>query len=84
MNSIRRFSSLFASTKSNNITFIGRWSVPGSTNHHINQIVDRNNEDHCGVCITYDNNNVSVNVNVNNQEQKINDEIEDYYLAFIL
>ena len=86
MNSIRKFSSLFASANSsfftsansNNITFIGRWSVPNSSTLHINQIVDRNNEDHCGVCITYDNNNV------NNQEQKMKDENEDYYLAFIL
>jgi hypothetical protein len=74
MNSIRKFSSLFASTNSNNITFIGRWSVPNSSALHINQIVDRNNEDHCGVCITYDNNNV------NNQEQKMKDENEDYLL----
>jgi len=82
MNSIRRFSSLFASTNSNNITFIGRWSVPGSTNHHINQIVDRNNEDHCGACIINNENNDD---NVNNKNKIKKNEIdEDYYEAFIL
>jgi hypothetical protein len=82
MNSIRRFSSLFASTNSKNITFIGRWSVPGSTNHHINQIVDRNNEDHCGVCIINNENNDD---NVNNKNKIKKNEIdEDYYEAFIL
>jgi hypothetical protein len=82
MNSIRRFSSLFASTNSNNITFIGRWSVPGSTNHQINQIVDRNNEDHCGACII---NNVNNDDNVNNKNKIKKNEIdEDYYEAFIL
>ena len=37
--------------------FVGRWSIPNkSTDATINQIFDRNNEDHCGACV--DNNNL--------------------------
>lgn len=88
MNSIRKFTgfsrffSFFTSANLNKSTFIGRWSVPNSSTLHINQIVDRNNEDHCGVCVTINTEN-SVNDNKENKI-KMNDKVEDYYLAFIL
>jgi len=53
--------------------FVGRWTIPGisNSNHNVNKIFDRNNEDHCGVCI------------INNKIKK-NEIDEDYYEAFIL
>ena len=42
-----------------NEVFIGRWSIPNKNTDIIkNQICDRNNEDHCGVCINNDDNPV--------------------------
>jgi hypothetical protein len=53
----RNFSSkstFFPAVKSE--IFVGRWSIPNKKNTDIviNQICDRNNEDHCGVCIIND------------------------------
>jgi hypothetical protein len=52
----RNFSSITNSTffpAVKNEGFVGRWSIPNKKNTDIvkNQICDRNNEDHCGVCI---------------------------------
>lgn len=82
MNSIRKFLSFFTSVNSNKSTFVGRWAIPNSSALHINQIVDRNNEDHCGVCVTIN----TENPDKDNKENKIKitDKVEDYYLTFIL
>ena len=52
----RNFSSnstFFSAVK--NEGFVGRWSIPNKNTDIVkNQICDRNNEDHCGVCITND------------------------------
>lgn len=77
MNSIRRFFSIFPATNITNtdkVIFVGRWSVPNNTNLHIDKIIDRNNEDHCGVCVSYEKDK-------NENEKNIHD---DYYLAFIM
>ena len=77
MNSIRRFFSIFPATNITNtdkVIFIGRWSVPNNTNLHIDKIIDRNNEDHCGVCVSYEKDKIE-------NEKNIHD---DYYLAFIM
>jgi hypothetical protein len=55
--------------------FVGRWSIPNkNTNIVINRIFDRNNEDHCGVCIS--------NNNYKNEKNIIDN--EEYYRAFIM
>ena len=63
------------------VVFIGRWSVPNSynnTNIIINRIIDRNNEDHCGICISDDNNKKNI-INEKDIEENNN-----YYLAFFM
>jgi len=86
MNSIRRFFSIFPatniSTTSDKVLFVGRWSVPHSTKVHIDQIIDRNNEDHCGVCVSYDNVKEIEKNNISNKNIDI--ENDKYYLAFIM
>jgi len=61
----RNFSSnsTFFSVVKNEV-FVGRWSIPNKKNTDIvkNQICDRNNEDHCGVCIINDNNLIKKNI----------------------
>ena len=53
--------------------FVGRWSIPNkNTDTVINKIFDRNNEDHCGVCI--DNNNNLIKKNF------VDDQDDDDYL----
>jgi len=89
MNSIRRFFSIFPATNitnSDKVLFVGRWSVPHSTKVHIDQIIDRNNEDHCGVCVSYENDMKEIEKNnINNDINDINDNNNDkYYLAFIM
>ncbi len=43
--------------------FVGRWSIPNkNTDIIINQICDRNNEDHCGACIANDSNLMKKNI----------------------
>jgi hypothetical protein len=54
--------------------FVGRWIVSNSNhkyNDNINIIIDRNNEDHCGVC------------NINNNINK-NKKLENYYKTFMI
>ncbi len=57
--------------------FVGRWAIPHkNTETVINQIFDRNNEDHCGVCV--DNNNL---IKKNIVED---DHDDDYYRPFFM
>ena len=43
--------------------FVGRWSIPNkNTDTTINQILDRNNEDHCGGCIDNNDNLIKKNI----------------------
>jgi hypothetical protein len=70
----RNFSSnstFFSAVK--NEGFVGRWSIPNKKNTDIvkNQICDRNNEDHCGGCITND---------ADLMKKNITDEQDDDYL----
>jgi hypothetical protein len=66
-------SKYFNTTKNISPIFISRWTVNGisNSNNNINKIIDRNNEDHCGVC------------DKNFIEFTKNDEI-DYYLPFVI
>jgi hypothetical protein len=66
-------SKYFNTTKNISPIFISRWTVNGISNskNNINKIIDRNNEDHCGVC------------DKNFIEFTKNDEI-DYYLPFVI
>ena len=58
--------------------FVGRWSVPNTNNSIvINRIVDRNNEDHCGVCTNDDKHEIIVD------KKNVEDE-ENYYRAFFM
>ena len=75
----RNFSSITNSTffpSVKNEGFVGRWSIPNKKNTDtvINQICDRNNEDHCGVCM---NDNL---MNDNLIKKNIADEQDDDYL----
>jgi hypothetical protein len=46
-----------------NEVFVGRWSIPNKNTDIVkNQICDRNNEDHCGVCINNDSNLMKKNI----------------------
>jgi hypothetical protein len=82
MNSIRNFSNFFKNTinVNNPITYVGRWSVVEYNDQHINQIIDRNNEDHCGTC------NYSVNELIITEQQNIvqTKKEEEYYLFFCM
>ena len=53
--------------------FVGRWTISGvsNSNDNINKIIDRNNEDHCGVCYT--------NITPSEPEKNI-----DYFTPFII
>ena len=71
----RNFSSTSTSffTPGKNEVFVGRWSIPNkNTDIIINQICDRNNEDHCGACITNDFNLTKKNI--------VHDRDDDDYL----
>jgi hypothetical protein len=64
-------SSFFSCIK--NEVFVGRWSIPNkNTDIVTNQICDRNNEDHCGACITNDFNLTKKNI--------VHDRDDDDYL----
>jgi hypothetical protein len=79
---IRKFSNTFIVDTKNDF-FVGRWTVPNNNNqynHNINLIIDRNNEDHCGVCSVFDVDNKSMLINDN----KLKEQEENYYLAFIM
>ena len=87
---IRKFSNKVISnifiTDTKNNFFVGRWSIPntGNNNHHnhnINLIIDRNNEDHCGVCETNNINNLqTIDINLNKRKEQE----ENYYIAFFM
>ena len=58
--------------------FVGRWSIPNTNNIVvINRIVDRNNEDHCGVCTNDDKQEIIID------KKNVEDE-ENYYRAFFM
>jgi hypothetical protein len=80
----RNFSSTSTSffTPGKNEVFVGRWSIPNkNTDIVINQICDRNNEDHCGACITNDTNtNSNPNLIKKNIVDDHNDHDDDDYL----
>ncbi len=76
-----RYFSIFRNFSSNstffpavkNEVFVGRWSIPNkNTDIVVNQICDRNNEDHCGVCINNDFNLTKKNI--------VHDRDDDEYL----
>ncbi len=76
-----RYFSIFRNFSSNstffpavkNEVFVGRWSIPNKkTDIVVNQICDRNNEDHCGVCINNDFNLTKKNI--------VHDRDDDDYL----
>ena len=77
--STNAISSIFSSDLKREV-FVGRWSVPNTnTNVVINRIIDRNNEDHCGVCI---NSNEDIQNIVKNKENITND--DEYYTPFFM
>jgi hypothetical protein len=54
-------STFFSAVK--NDVFVGRWSIPNKNTDIVkNQICDRNNEDHCGGCITNDDYTIKKNI----------------------
>jgi hypothetical protein len=66
-----RYLSIFRNFSSNstffsvvkNEVFVGRWSIPNkNTDTVTNKICDRNNEDHCGVCIINDDTLIKKNI----------------------
>jgi hypothetical protein len=71
--------------------FIGRWYVLNTNtntninantninNNIINSIIDRNNEDHCGGCISHDNKQEMFYLNKKNIEDN-----DEYYRAFFM
>lgn len=60
--------------------FVGRWSVPNThTNIVINRIIDRNNEDHCGVCT-----NTNEQLTIAHKNRQIISDDEEYYIAFFM
>lgn len=60
--------------------FVGRWSIPNTNNNIIiNRIVDRNNEDHCGVCTNDEKQEI-----LNNNEHKKIDDDDNYYRIFFM
>jgi hypothetical protein len=70
-------STFFTAVKHNG-GFVGRWSIPNkNTDTIINQIFDRNNEDHCGVCINDDSNLMKKNI-----VEEHND--DEYYQPFFM
>ena len=73
------FTTIFSSDVKREV-FVGRWIVPNpnqNTNIVINRIIDRNNEDHCGVCINDDKQKITID------KKNIEDE-ENYYRAYFM
>ncbi len=62
-------------TQSFSPIFVGRWTISGVSNStdNINKIIDRNNEDHCGVCYE--------NITLSEPEKKKD---ADYFTPFII
>lgn len=77
----RNFSSTSISTFFPNVKpagFVGRWSIPNkNTDTVTNQICDRNNEDHCGTCITINNNQMKKNIVEDDHD-------DDYYRPYFM
>ncbi len=80
-----RYFSIFRNFSSNsrffpavkNEVFVGRWSIPNkNTDIVVNKICDRNNEDHCGGCITNDTNLIKQNVD----ERDDDDYLRPYFM----
>jgi len=76
--------------KKNSLIFIGRWTIPGisNSNHNVNKIFDRNNEDHCGSCIStvnsLKNDQEVISGIIDNTKRNVNVTIsEDYYYPFV-
>lgn len=88
--SLKVITDIFSSDMKQGI-FIGRWyvlntntniNVNTNTNINaniINNIIDRNNEDHCGVCISHDNKQEMADFNKKNIEDD-----DNYYRAFFM
>ncbi len=69
-------------TKGTQPIFIGRWTISGvsNSNDNVNKIFDRNNEDHCGVCVNGIKNKIKEEIKVKNNEKNI----IDYETPFIM
>ncbi len=75
----RNISTFFPAVKHK--VFVGRWSIPNkNTDMVINQIFDRNNEDHCGVCINNDSNLMKKNISENDPDNYP----DEYYRPFFM
>ena len=83
-----RYISLFRNFSSTSIStffpdvkhtgFVGRWSIPNkNTDATINQILDRNNEDHCGTCMIVDNNQINKKIVDNHDDD---DYLRPYFM----
>lgn len=73
------FTKIFTSDTKREV-FVGRWIVQNpnpNTNIVINRIIDRNNEDHCGVCINDDTHKKFID------KKNIEDD-ENYYRAYFM
>ena len=83
INSVLKFSTFINYIKPvNSSKFIGRWTITGVSNSNdiVHKIMDRNNTDHCGVCIIEDN-------KILNKDNKIiekNEKNLDYFTPFIM
>ena len=67
------------STDIKHISFVGRWNIPNTnSNDIINKIIDRNNEDHCGVC-----NDVNLHEESRNNDNNVYNKDDEYYKFFI-
>ena len=76
----RILSGIFTPIIQNKNMYIGRWTIPNVNNDdkHIHRIIDRNNEDHCGICNEQ-------NIITSYENTKIR-EIDDdkYYLPYMM
>ena len=71
-------SNLFVPAKSE--LFVGRWITPNSNSQkNIDIMIDRNNEDHCGVC-----DDKSVKYNDTKETNILTNDDEDYYRAYFM
>jgi len=70
--------STFFTAVKQNVGFVGRWSIPNkNTDMIINQIFDRNNEDHCGTCMIIDNNQINKKIVDNHDDD---DYLRPYFM----
>jgi hypothetical protein len=77
----RVLSGIFTPIIQNKNMYIGRWTIPNINNDdkHINKIIDRNNEDHCGICV----NEQNISTSFENTKNKEEDD-DKYYLPYIM